>query len=250
MTAAEADPPTTLITGASRGIGRSIALRLARLGHRLVLNYRSNTAAAERTGAECLARGAREVILVPGDVGTPRCQSDLDESVRGTAQLTGLVCNAAHIATDLLWRMKSGDVWASWEINTLSAARLILLLRDRLACTPGASVVLIGSVVGEAGEAGNASYVSSKAAHLGLVRALGRALGPSGVRVNLITPGFIETDLTATFPPSIREMIRERIPLRRFGTADDVADAAQFLLGSNSAFITGQVIRVNGGRLM
>lgn len=239
-----------LVTGASRGIGRAIALRLSQDGFFVAINYRSNEAAARAV----LDRiGADRAELLPFDVGN---QAEVEQAVEALGKrhgrLDALVNNAGIAIDGLLLRVKADDWEQVLRIDLTSAfyvckaaARLILKARE------GGRIVTLTSVVAETGSAGQVSYVSAKAGLLGLTRTLAREFAPRGVTVNAVSPGYIETDMTAAhIRGEARQRLLAQIPLGRVGKPEDVAEAVAFLCSPDAGYITGQVLRVNGGLLI
>lgn len=237
-----------VVTGASRGIGRAVAIGLARAGARVVVNYASNEAAARETVSE--ASGA---VAKCFDVADPAAvDRAIDEIVRELGGLDILVNNAGIAIDGLLLRAKESEWQRTLQVNlsgafhcSRAAARYLLKARER------GRIVNITSVVGEQGNAGQSSYAASKAGVVGLTKALAREFAPRGVTVNAVSPGFIETDMTATHVEGdAREKLLRQVPLGRIGTPDDVAHAVTFLCLPQAAYITGQVLRINGGLYM
>ncbi|MBK7538615.1 MAG: 3-oxoacyl-ACP reductase FabG [Myxococcales bacterium] len=241
-----------LVTGGSRGIGRSIARALARRGAKVIVNYTSRPESAAAVVAEIIAAGGQAVSAgfdVSNSAGVTEAIKALGKEHGG---LDILVNNAGVAINGLLMRF-SDEQWAkTMAINLSGAFHCIraatpLLLRAKEA----GRVINITSVVGEMGNGGQAAYAASKAGMIGLTLATARELASRRVTVNAIAPGFIETDMTADhLPEDQRQKLLADIPLGRIGGADEIGDAAAFLAGPEAAYITGQVLRVNGGMLM
>jgi 3-oxoacyl-[acyl-carrier protein] reductase len=239
-----------LVTGGSRGIGQAIALALGRLGAHVIINYRGNHAAAEETLGRLLAQGGRGE-LNPFDVSD---ELKVDEAVKKIVDhhhRIDIVINNAGVTSDnLLIRMKPQD----WDqvVGTN--------LKGTVLCTKAVSrhmirqrygrIVNLSSVVGQTGNAGQAVYAAAKAGVLGFTKAVARELASRGITVNAVSPGFIESDMTAALPPQVREEYLHSIPLGRFGTCEEVAELVAFIAGPGAGYITGQVISVNGGLYM
>jgi 3-oxoacyl-[acyl-carrier protein] reductase len=238
-----------VITGASRGIGRSIALSLAGEGAKIVVSAR-NSAELENLVAEISDKGG-EAIAVAGDVAvTADADRLVDAAVAAYGRLDILVNNAGITRDGLLLRMKDEDWDAVLNVN----------LKGAFLCTRAAAKVMskqrygriinISSVVGEMGNAGQANYCASKAGLLGLTKSVARELARRNVTVNAVTPGFIVTDMTEALPEKTREELAAQIPLGRLGDAEDIAHAVLFLASDRSGYVTGQVLGVNGGMYM
>jgi 3-oxoacyl-[acyl-carrier protein] reductase len=244
------DGQVALVTGGSRGIGRGIALALSQAGAYVVINYRGNQQAAESTLDELNGRGGRGE-LCQFDVSV---ETQVDAAVKKIVDRQGkvdILVNNAGIAVDsLLIRMKSED----WDqvIGTN--------LRGTVLCTKSVCRVMIrhrygrivnlSSVVGQTGNGGQSVYAATKAGILGFTKSIARELAARGITVNAVAPGFIETEMTASLAAQHQEEFLRSIPLGRFGKSEEVAQLVVFLVGSGAAYITGQVIGVNGGLYM
>jgi len=243
---------TALVTGASRGIGRAIAIALGRRGAKVIINYASKEDAARETAAAVEAAGGQAAI-VAFDVANSTAVTD---AIKGIGKEHGgldiLVNNAGVAVNGLLMRF-TDEQWAKTMNTNLAGAfhcvraASTLLLRAK----EHGRIINITSVVGEQGNAGQAAYAASKAGLIGFTMSTARELASRGVTSNAIAPGFIETDMTAEhLPEAQRTKLIEQIPLGRIGKAEDVGDCAAFLAGPEAGYITGQVLRVNGGMLM
>ncbi len=239
-----------LVTGASRGIGRSIALLLASRGADIAINYAGNTEAAEKTKAEVEALG-RKAILVKTDVADAEaCAAMIDEVVKTFGKIDILVNNAGITRDGLLMRMKEAD----WD------AVLLTNLKSVFNCTKAAikymmkaragRIVNISSVVGAMGNAGQANYAAAKAGILGFTKATAKEVAARGITVNAVAPGFISTDMTAVLPEKVVDSLKAGIPMGRLGDPEDIAKAVAFLVSDEAAYITGQTLHVNGGMFM
>ena len=241
-----------LVTGASRGIGKAVAIALAKRGAKVIVNFASREDAAKETAAEIIASGGQAVIS-QFDVANAAQVTELVKAIgKDHGGLDILVNNAGVAINGLLLRF-SDDQWKkTMETNLTGAfnctrAATSLLLRAKDA----GRIINMTSVVGEMGNGGQIAYAASKAGLIGLTMATAKELASRGVTANAISPGFIETDMTsAHLPEAQRTKLLEGIPLGKIGKAEDVANAAAFLAGPEAAYITGQVIRVNGGLLM
>ena len=243
-----------LITGASRGIGRAIAIALAQDGLSVILNYTANEVAAKEAEAAVLsaAPGAK-VSLSRFDVAKAE---EVDRAVKAIADEHGrldVVVNNAGIAVDgLLLRLKEDDWQRVIDVNLTGALHVArAAARHLLKAKDGGRLVNITSVVGESGNAGQVSYVAAKAGLIGITKTLAKELASRGVTVNAVSPGFIETDMTAAHVHGDnRDALLKQIPLGRIGLPEDVAHAVSFLVSRDAGYVTGQVLRVNGGLLM
>jgi len=236
-----------LVTGASRGIGAAIALRLAAEGASVAVNYSGSRDAALQVAAAIEEAGGHAVAL-QADVSDPAAATALVAAALSELGALDIVINNAGITRDgLLVRMSDED-WASVIATNLTgvfsvtrAAGKIMMKARR------GSIINISSVVGIAGNAGQANYAAAKAGVIGLTKSVARELAPRGVRCNAVAPGFIETDMTAALTPAQRDAILGEIALGRLGSANDVASAVAFLASDDAAYVTGQVLAVDGG---
>ena len=238
--------PTAIVTGGSRGIGRTVALTLA-AGYQIYFTYVSRPEAAEQTVADIEAQGgrARAFRLDSGD--SEAVSRFFAEEIKGKVQLSVLVNNAGITRDTLVLRMKDEDFDAVIDTNLRGA---FLFLREaakimtRQRC---GRIINISSVVGQMGNAGQINYAAAKAGLIGMTKSAAKELGSRSVTVNAVAPGFIETDMTAALAEDVRKAYVSAIPLGRLGSAQDVADAVAFLASDKASYITGQVIAVNGG---
>jgi 3-oxoacyl-[acyl-carrier protein] reductase len=239
-----------LVTGASRGIGRAIAVAFARLGCHVVVNYSSSAEAAQETLNECRAVGGDGEVM-KFSVGESQAVEDAFESIKSRHGKLDVLVNNAGISKDgLILRMKDEEWLTTLSVNlngaffcSRAASRMMLKAKS-------GRIINISSVVGEMGNAGQVPYVSAKAGMIGMTKALARELASRGITVNAITPGFIETDMTGALDEKLKTELKSSIPLGRFGQAEEVAQLATFLASENAAYITGQVVGINGGMYM
>lgn len=241
---------TALVTGASRGIGAAIAKKLAARGFMVIINYGHSSAAAEEVKNQIEQAGG-QAVLMQGDVSSGDDVDRMFKDIKKTwGRLDVLVNNAGINRDTLLVRMKE-DQWdavLSTDLKSVfftTKAAASLMMRQR-----SGSIINIASVVGITGNAGQANYAAAKAGVIGFTKSVAKELAARGIRVNAIAPGFIETDMTDAIPEKIREGMLETIPLRRGGKAEDVANAVAFLASDDAGYISGQVLKVDGGMVM
>lgn len=241
----------TLVTGGSRGIGRAIALALANEGARVVINYAGNEAAAAETRAQILAAGGIEPVLMPFSVADPTAVEEAFGRIKDELGALHVLVNNAGISRDgLLLRFKDADWQSTLETNLSGAFYCARAAAKMMTRQRWGRIINISSVVGESGNAGQVAYAAAKAGMLGLTKTLAQELASRSITVNAITPGFIETDMTAALPEKAREAMLEHIPLKAVGKPEDVAHAVAFLASEKARYITGHVLSVNGGMYM
>ena len=241
---------TALVTGASRGIGRAIAQRLAQEGMNIAVVYAGNTAAAEETAESLRALGVQ--------VGAYACNvADFDavgalckQVVSDLGPIYALINNAGITRDRLAAQMREEDFDAVIDVNLKGAFHFIRHTYSGFLRQRAGRIVNISSVVGLSGNAGQANYAASKAGLIGLTKSVAKELAPRGITVNAVAPGFIDTDMTRALPDAARETLQAQSPLRRLGQAGDVADLVAFLCSDSAAYITGAVIPVDGGMAM
>ncbi len=236
-----------IVTGGSRGIGRATSVALAQAGALVLVNYRSNEEAARETVRLIEEAGGR-AELVAFDVADPdSVDRSIKEAVTRHGQIDILVNNAGISIDQLLLRVTAKDLEMTWATNVNGAVYCAKACIRPMMKKRWGRIINLSSVVAESGNAGQAVYSASKAALLGLTRSLAREYASRGITVNAVAPGFIETDMTADLPEAARQGIVDRTPLGRIGRPEEVAAAVVFLASEEAGYITGQVVRVNGG---
>jgi 3-oxoacyl-[acyl-carrier protein] reductase len=239
-----------LVTGAARGIGREIALALAQPGRTIYINDVVLGEEAARTQQEVEAKGAA-ARLVAFDVADAAAVSQgVDHIVKEGGRLDVLVNNAGIIRDNIIVRMKEAEWDAVLGVNLKGAFNCIRAVSKPMIKQRSGRIINISSVVGVMGNPGQANYVASKAGLIGLTKTVARELASRNITVNAVAPGFIQTEMTEALPEAVRQQMLAQIPLGRFGTPAEVAQAVAFLVSEAAAYITGQVIHVNGGMLM
>lgn len=228
-------PRTVLVTGGNRGIGRAVAERLAADGHRVAVTHRGSGAPEGLLGVECDVTDAESVDAAFATV----------EAELGPVEV--VVSNAGITDDTLLMRMKEEQFTRVLDANLTGAFRVAKRASRGMLRAKFGRIVLIGSVVGQSGTAGQVNYAASKAGLVGMARSLTRELGSRGVTANVVAPGFIDTDMTAALDDKTQDLAVAAIPLGRQGTAEEVAGAVSFLASDDAAYVSGAVIPVDGG---
>lgn len=250
--ARELEGKVALVTGASRGIGKAVAVALGAQGAKVVVNYVANEAAAAETVAAVVAAGGAAVPKRFDVADGAATDAAIKELVAAEGGLHILVNNAGIAVNGLTLGAKDADWQRALAVNltgTFNCTRAAL--RALMKARESGRIINITSVVAEMGSAGQAPYVAAKAGVIGLTRTWAREYASRGVTVNAVSPGFIETDMTAAdLPEERRGKVLEQIPLGRVGKPEDVAAAVAYLAGPGAVYVTGQVLRVNGGLLM
>ena len=246
----DASRHVALVTGASRGIGRAIAEGLSEDGFDVALVYAGNEAAAAEAVSACEAAGAT-ARAYRCDVSDPEAvKQTVDEVLSDFGSVWALVNNAGVTRDGLLVRMSDEDFGRVLDVNLKGAFHTIRALSRSFMRQRGGRIVNMASVVGLMGNAGQANYAASKAGLIGLTKSVARELAPRGVTVNAIAPGFVETDMTAVLSDTVRANYEAQIPLGRLAGAEEVSAVARFLVSDAASYVTGEVIRVDGGMAM
>lgn len=241
---------TAIVTGGSRGIGRAVAVRLAKDGMNLVINYRGNSAAAEETERLCRELGA-EVLLVQGDVSRAEdCEKLAAQAKEAFGRVDVLVNNAGITRDGLLARMTEEDFRAVLDVNLVGSWNMMKAVNRIMMKQRYGRIVNLSSVTGLMGNMGQTNYAAAKAGILGMTKSYAREVASRGITVNAVAPGFIDTDMTEAMPEGAKDKIVTGIPMGRTGKPEDVAEAVAFLASEQAGYITGEVLRVDGGMAM
>ena len=238
------------ITGATRGIGRAIALELAKEGYNIALNYRTENEALETLKKEISELGV-ECYPVQGDVSKAEDSERMTkEIIEHFEQIDVLVNNAGITKDKLIQRMKEEEFTDVINVNLVGTFNITKNVIKYMTKKRYGKIINISSVVGISGNAGQSNYAASKAGIIGFTKSIAKELASRNITANAVAPGFIQTDMTNVLKDEIKEGIEGTIPLKRLGTAEDVAKVVKFLASDESSYITGQVINVDGGMLM
>lgn len=238
------------ITGATRGIGRAIALELAKEGYNIALNYRTENEALETLKKEISELGV-ECYPVQGDVSKAEDSERMTkEIIEHFEQIDVLVNNAGITKDKLIQRMKEEEFTDVINVNLVGTFNITKNVIKYMTKKRYGKIINLSSVVGISGNAGQSNYAASKAGIIGFTKSIAKELASRNITANAVAPGFIQTDMTNVLKDEIKEAIEGTIPLKRLGTAEDVAKVVKFLASDESSYITGQVINVDGGMLM
>lgn len=239
-----------VVTGASRGIGRAIAIRLASEGATVIINYNGSKEKAEEVKKEIEAAGGQAAVYQCNVADYDQCEAFIQKVVKDYGRLDILVNNAGVTRDGLLMKMTETDFDQVIETNLKGTFHTIRFAARQMLRQKSGRIVNLSSVVGVAGNAGQANYAASKAGVIGLTKSAAKELASRGITVNAVAPGFIDTDMTSVLSDKVKEGAAAQIPLGTFGQPEDVAAAVAFLTSEEGRYITGQVLHVDGGMVM
>ncbi len=239
-----------VITGASRGIGKQIALNLAKQGYDIAINYRSENNDLENIKKE-IGEIGRNIYTYKCDVSDyESCETFIKNVIAEFGNIDVLINNAGITKDGLLMRMKKEDFEDVIDVNLVGTFNITRNVIPYMIKAKKGRIVNISSVVGISGNAGQTNYSASKAGIIGFTKSLAKEVASRNITVNAIAPGFIQTQMTDVLKEEVKQEILKQIPLKRFGTSEDVANVVKFLVSEESSYITGQVINIDGGMLM
>lgn len=239
-----------LITGATRGIGKQIAITLAKEGYDIAMNYRTENDDLKNTKEE-VEKNNVKCLAVKGDVAVfEDCEKFVEDVIKEFGSIDVLVNNAGITRDTLLMRMKKEDFESVIDTNLVGTFNVTKNVISHMLKARSGRIINISSVVGVSGNAGQTNYAASKAGIIGFTKSLAKEVASRNILVNAVAPGFIETGMTDVLKDEIKQDIEKNIPLKRIGTPQDVANVVKFLASEDSSYITGQVIHVDGGMLM
>ena len=239
-----------LITGATRGIGKEIALELAANGYDIAVNCRSIQDSLEEERKEIEAYGVRCEFVQADVANFEQCEAMVKETIEKFGKIDVLVNNAGITKDGLIMRMKKEDFEAVIDINLTGTFNVTRNVIPYMIKQKSGRIINLSSVVGVAGNAGQTNYSASKAGVIGFTKSLAKEVASRNILVNAVAPGFIDTDMTKVLSDSVKEGINAQIPLRRMGTPREVAKVVKFLASDDSSYVTGQVINIDGGMVM
>lgn len=244
------DGKVALVTGASRGIGREIALELAREGAKVVVNYSGSEAKANEVVDEIKSTGREAVAIQCNVADSDSVQAMVKETISQFGALDILVNNAGITKDNLLMRMKENEWDDVININLKGVFLCTKAVTRQMMKQRSGRIINISSIVGVSGNPGQANYVAAKSGVIGLTKTAAKELAPRGITVNAIAPGFISTDMTDQLPEDVRNEMLKQIPLNRFGDPKDIARVVSFIASESSSYMTGQTLHIDGGMVM
>ncbi|NEZ47628.1 3-oxoacyl-[acyl-carrier-protein] reductase [Clostridium niameyense] len=241
---------TAIVTGASRGIGKAIAIKLASLGANLVLNYRKSSKEIENVASDIEKFGVK-TLIVQGDISSfEETKIIIEKAVEEFKAIDILVNNAGITRDSLMLRMGEEDFDRVINVNLKGTFNCIKHVTPIMLKQKSGRIINISSVVGLVGNPGQCNYAASKSGVIGITKSLAKELGSRGITVNAVAPGYIKTDMTEVLSDRIKESIKGTIPLKKLGNPEDIAETVAFLSSTGASYITGQVINVDGGMVM
>ena len=241
---------TILVTGASRGIGKEVALKYAENGYDVVINYVSSKTDVKALENEFKEKGVDSLIIKADVSKQEEVQELVDKAIEKFGKIDVLVNNAGITKDNLLMRMSEEEFDKVIEINLKGTYLVTKAVTKYMMKKRSGSIINLSSVVGVAGNAGQCNYSASKAGIIGFTKSIAKELASRNIRANAVAPGFIETDMTNVLSDTVKETIHNQIPLKRMGNAKEVAELIYFLGSEKSSYITGQVINIDGGMVM
>ena len=241
---------TVLVTGGSRGIGKEVALKFAENGYDVILNYVSDKTDVDGLTKELKDKGAESLILKADVSNVEEVENVVKQAIEKFGKIDVLVNNAGITKDNLLMRMSEEEFDKVLEINLKGTFIVTKAVTKYMMKKRQGAIINLSSVVGVAGNAGQCNYSASKAGIIGFTKSVAKELASRNIRANAVAPGFIATDMTEVLPDAVKENIHNQIPLKRMGTAKEVAELIYFLGSDASSYITGQVINIDGGMVM
>lgn len=239
-----------LVTGASRGIGRAIALELSKNGAFVIVNYNGSKQRAEETVQEISSNGGRAALVCCDVADDTACKAMMEQLIKEYGHMDIVVNNAGIVRDNLIMKMSEEDFDTVLDTNLKGTFHIIKHASRQLLKQRSGRIINISSVSGMMGNAGQANYSASKAGIIGLTKSVARELASRGITANVVAPGFVATEMTQVLSDAVKQSMTEQIPLRRIGTPEDIAKTVAFLASDAAAYITGQVIAVDGGMSM
>ena len=244
------DGKVAVVTGASRGIGKAIAIKLAEQGAAVIVNYNGSAAKAEEVVTEITEKGGKAEAIQCNVSDYAEAGAFLEHVIKSYGRIDILVNNAGITRDNLLMKMSEDDFDAVINTNLKGVFNCMKHVSRQMIRQRGGRIINISSVSGVMGNAGQANYCAAKAGVIGMTKSFAREAASRGITVNAVAPGFIATDMTDALADSVKTAVTEQIPMKRFGSTDDVAEAVAFLASDGAGYITGQVLCIDGGMAM